>query len=226
MIQAIAIDDEPLALEVVKNHISKIPFLSLDALFNNPLHAIDYINHNKVDLIFLDMQMPDLSGIDFLNTMNRKEAYVVFTTAHSEYALESYEFNAVDYLLKPFDFSRFLKSVMKVKERMSASLPGATFFFVNSGYQQIKISFDDIYFIKGDGNYITYYTKKEKIIVRSSIKEALDFLPQKLCIRAHRSYIVFLNQIDKIDDNHILVGNARISIGANYKENLMKMIGL
>lgn len=225
MIQAIAIDDEPRALEIIKNHAARIPFLQLSGTFTNPVEALAFVNQHAVELIFLDIKMPDISGIDLLKSLNRPKIIVIFTTAHSEYALDGYELDALDYLLKPFDFSRFLKSVLKVQEKLMAQNNAVhDFFFVNTGYQQRKICFDAISHIEGDGNYVTYFVNEEKIVVRSTVKETLHLLPPNLFVQIHRSCIISLAKLDRIQDNHAFIGNYKIAIGANYKEPLMKII--
>lgn len=227
MIKAIAIDDEPLALEIIRNHSLKVPFLSLEGTFSNPVKALDFMGQNTIDLIFLDINMPDLSGFDFLKSLKRDKIYIIFTTAHDEYALESYEVDAVDYLLKPFDFTRFLISLNKVKDRIfNQNKLIQDFIFLSSGYQQRKVFLNDILFIKGDGNYVTYFTSTEKIMVRSTIREALNFIPDHLFVQIHRSYIVSLRHIDKIEDNHVFIKEERISIGATFKDNLKRIAGI
>jgi two-component system LytT family response regulator len=226
MINAIAIDDEPKALDIVSTLASRIPFLNLVKSFTNPMEALQYVNDNAIDLIFVDIKMPDISGLDLVQALKKKECLVIFTTAHSEYALKSYDVQALDYLLKPFDFSRFLKAVTRAQEVLSMRDDlHQDFFFVNTGYQQRKISINDISHLKGDGNYVTYHVNNEKIVVRSTIKEALKLLPPRLFIQIHRSFIISLRKLDKIQDNHAFIGNHKISIGANYKNDFMKSIG-
>lgn len=224
MLSAIAIDDEPDALEILKSHAARVPFLKLQRVFTNPFEALEYIRLDRIDLVFLDIRMPDLSGLDFSQAIRKENPLIIFTTAHSEYALKSYDVEALDYLLKPFDFSRFLKAVTKAQESLRHNIASLDFFFVNTGYQQRKICFNDIKYIEGDGNYVTYHTDAEKIIVRSTIKETLSLLPPRLFIQIHRSYIISLRQLDKIQDNHAFVGDHRISIGASYKDRLVKLI--
>lgn len=167
MIHTIAIDDEPKALEIIQRHAERIPSLNLKAVFTDPFEALAYLNEQPIDLVFLDINMPDLSGLEFSKAIRKKEVLVVFTTAYSEYALESYEVEALDYLLKPFDFSRFLAAVSKAEERLKKPVNIARdFFFVNSGNQHHKICFEDLNYIEGSGNYITYFTQTEKVMVR------------------------------------------------------------
>ncbi len=225
MIRAIAVDDEPKALDVIENHAARISFLHLLDVFTNPFAGIEYLHKNSVDLIFLDIHMPDLSGLEFIKASNIR-AQVIFTTAHSDYALQSYDVDAADYLLKPFDFSRFLKAVTKAQHRLSSvGARVADFFFVSSGNQQRRISLAEIQFIEGNGNYVTYHVNTEKILVRSTVKEALSSLPPHIFVQTHKSYIISLKHLDKIQDNHAFISAQRIPIGASYREALMKVTG-
>lgn len=224
MIKCIAIDDEPMALDIIKNHVSRVPFLTLEGAFVDPFKAVTFLNENPVDLVFLDINMPDIDGLELLKHFAKKP-FIIFTTAHSEYALQSYEVEAVDYLLKPFDFGRFLLSVNKVKERFSSETAAASdFFFVNTGNQRRRIFYHEIAYVEGEGNYVKYCTANDKILVRSSIKETLGILPSSMFVQIHRSYIVSLQWIDKIEDNHVYIAGNRISIGATYRENFLKTI--
>lgn len=225
MIRCIAIDDEPKALEVIKNHTSRIDFLILEASFVDPFKAIAYINQNSIDLVFLDINMPDISGIQLIKHLTTNPM-LIFTTAHNEYAVESYELKAVDYLLKPFDFSRFLLAITKAKEKLekeSVTL-STNFFFVNTGTQRRRLFYHEISHIAGEGNYVNYFTKSDKIMVRSSIKETLQSLPDTIFMQIHRSYIIALPWIEKIKDNHIYIGEHQISIGATYRDHFMEVI--
>jgi two-component system LytT family response regulator len=223
MIKSVAIDDEPKALEIIKNHISKIDYLSMEATFTNPFEAISYINDNKIELVFLDINMPDISGLK-LKTHLKFDPLIIFTTAHSEYALDSYEIEAIDYLLKPFDFSRFLSAVNKAKERLKIALPISEFFFLSSGNQKRKLFYNDILYIQADGNYVTYYTKSEKVIVRSSIKDTMNDLPVRLFFQIHRSTIISLKWIDKVEDNHVYIGSERLPVSSTHKDQFMKFL--
>ena len=200
MIRCIAIDDEPKALDIIKSHVARVAFLSLERVFTDPPAATAFLNANPVELVFLDINMPGLDGLQLLERVTKKPM-LIFTTAHSEYALASYEVEAVDYLLKPFDFARFLLAVTKAKDRI-ASGPGAgrEFFFVNTGNQKQRIFYREIFYIAGEGNYINYFTKNGQVLVRSSIKDTLSLLPPSRFIQIHRSYIVSFQYIDKIED--------------------------
>ncbi|MGH1366073.1 MAG: LytR/AlgR family response regulator transcription factor [Calditrichia bacterium] len=223
MIRCIAIDDEPRALEIIEKHADRIDFLDLEKTFTEPFKAITYLKENSVDLLLLDINMPDINGMELLKYLGKK-SLIIFTTAHSEYAIESYEYEAVDYLLKPFAFARFFQAVSKAKERMTPSSQG-DFFFVNSGNQKRKLHFDDICYLESKGNYIAYVTSKEEVLVRASIKDALEQLPVGLFHQIHRSFVVSLQWIDRIEDNHVHVGEKSISIGATWREAFLKRIG-
>lgn len=224
MINAIAIDDEPKALKIIENHASRVSFLELKEMFTNPFMALDFLQRNKIDLIFLDINMPDISGLEFSRAILKKEVLIIFTTAHSEYALESYEIESVDYLLKPFEFARFHKAVSKVNERLSLDNKSRTdFFFVNTGNDRTKITFNDISYIKGSGNYVTYYLNDKRVMVRATIKETLSRLPSNF-FQIQRSYIVAISKIDRVKDNHVHIANAKISIGPNYREQFKSKV--
>jgi len=224
MIRAIAIDDEPRALNIIKSHATKVSFLNLAATFTDPFQGIEYINEHAPDVVFLDINMPDISGLQLLNNLT-KNPLIIFTTAHSEYAVKSYEVEAVDYLLKPFDYARFLLAVTKAKEKLGTSNQSINpFFFVNTGNQKQRLFYDDIYYIEGEGNYVNYYTEKGKTMVRSTIKKTLVLLPKDRFIQLHRSYVVALPWIDKIEDNHVVIGAKRIPIGATYRIDFLQKI--
>lgn len=224
MIRAIAIDDEPRALTIVESHANKVSFLNLAATFTNPFKGIEYINDQAPDLVFLDINMPDISGLELIKNLTKKPL-IIFTTAHSEYAVSSYEVAAVDYLLKPFDYARFLLAVTKVKDKLATSTkPSNSFFFVNTGNQKQRIFYGDIQYIEGDGNYVNYYTETGKIMVRSTIKKTLDLLDKMTFIQIHRSYIVALSWIDRIEDNHVFIGEKRMAIGATYRTEFLRRV--
>jgi len=224
MIQAIAIDDEPSALTIIKSHAAKVSFLNLAATFTNPFQGIEYINDHAPDIVFLDINMPDISGLQLLKNLTKKPL-IIFTTAHSEYAVKSYEVEAVDYLLKPFDYARFLLAVTKAKEKLKPTLKSSNpFFFVNTGNQKQRLFYADIYYIEGEGNYVNYHTPKGKTMVRSTIKKTLGLLPQERFLQLHRSYIVALPWIDKIEDNQVFIGDKRIPIGATYRVDFLQKI--
>jgi len=224
MIRAIAIDDEPKALTIIQSHAAKVSFLTLEQCFTDPFQGIEYINDHTPDLVFLDINMPDISGLQLLKNLTTKPL-IIFTTAHSEYAVKSYEVAALDYLLKPFDYARFLLAATKAKDQLqSIKKQVADFFFVNTGHQKQRLFYKEIYFVEGEGNYVNYHTKNGKIMVRSTIKKTLDFLPTDTFIQIHRSFIVALPWIDKIEDNQVIINAQRIAIGATYRDGFLQII--
>ena len=224
MIRSVAIDDEPRALAVLENHAGRTPFVELEATFVDPFEAIEHINAHGVDLVFLDINMPALNGIDMLQHF-RQKPLVIFTTAHSEYALKSYEVEALDYLLKPFDYARFLLAVSKARDRLaSRAREDAGFLFVNTGTKKERVVLDDIRYIESEGNYVRYVTDARSYLVRASIKETQEQLPAHLFVQIHRSFIVALQHIDKIEDNQVILGKKSIPLGATFREAFWQRI--
>ena len=219
--RAIAIDDEPLALEVVKSHASKVPFLELSAVFTDAFKALEYMQREKVDLIFLDIKMPDISGIDFFSSLSKKPL-VIFTTAYSEHAVTSFELDAVDYLLKPFSLSRFIKSCNKANELYTfrTSTEPSDFLFVKDGYDQLKINYDEILFLEAAGNYVTFTLQDRKILTRSTFQETLNLLPSDKFVRTHRSYIVAVGKIDKVERHQVTIKNKTIPVSGAFRTDL------
>jgi len=235
----IAIDDEPRALDVIKNYASKVPFMTLKETFTNSLKAIEYLQKNKIDLIFLDIEMPNLSGLDFLRTLEI-QPMVIFTTAYSEFAVDSFEFNVVDYLLKPIDFNRFVKSVNKALKQYNVQNQGKNenipaqkeskesdpFILVKSGTKIHKFLKEDILYIQSDSNYVYFFTLTERVISVFTMKEVLDLLSDECFIRVHKSYIINLNQIDLIEKHQLTIGQNKIPIGYSYREHFFSKINL
>jgi len=216
---AIAIDDEPIALEIIKSHASKVPFVTLQQTFTDAFAAINYLQQNKVDLIFLDIKMPDISGIDFLKSLS-KPPMVVFTTAYTEHAVQSFELDAVDYLLKPFSLSRFLKACNKAQElfnlRNQKQEIKTAYIFVKDGYEQIKVELDEILYVEASGNYTQIQLKDKLLSSRITINDLAELLPKADFIRCHRAFIVAKNKISKFDRSQIWIGEKIIPIGATY----------
>lgn len=225
---AIAIDDEPIALDVVKSHSSKVPFIELAGSFTNAFDAITFLQKNKTDLIFLDIKMPDISGIDFLNSLSNPPM-VIFTTAYSEHAVRSFELDAIDYLLKPFSLSRFLKACNKAQElyilknnakntRQPASI------FIKDGYEQIKVIISSILYIEACGNYTQLHLENNHLLsTRVPLNEMLSLLPSKNFIRVHRAFIVATEKITKFDRSQIWIADKSIPIGATYVQCLQEL---
>lgn len=225
-IKAIAIDDEPHALEVVKMLSEKVPFLSLEATFTNCFEAIPYLQTNKIDLLFLDINMPDISGIEFVNILP-KCPLVIFTTAYSEYAVKGFELDAVDYLLKPFSLARFTKACNKASEmKKIQSEVSPEFIFLKTGYEEEKIQMDGIHYIEAEGNYMTYWMNDKKLLSRQSISDALGQLPAYKFLRIHRSYIIALSKIEKFSRNSVWILGKEIPVGSSYEEKLSGIRGV
>ena len=234
MITAIAVDDEPKALELIQIHAAKVPFLNLKQSFRDALKALDWLQHNPVDLIFLDINMPNLSGLKF-KTLIGSKSRVVFTTAYSEYAVESYALNAVDYLLKPIPFERFLKAVLKAKDLMRLdgiapsvntvpNEPGGKQIYVKSGTKLVRLDIDEILYLEKDGNYVLFFTKERKVLSRLNMTQVMEVLPENLFFRIHKSYIIALKHIEVIEHGHVLINGKKIAIAKTYKEALFEKL--
>lgn len=219
--KAIAIDDEPIALEIIKAHAAKVPFLDLTATFTDAFQALDYLQKENIDLIFLDIKMPDISGIDFFNSLSKKPL-LIFTTAYTEHAVTSFEMDAVDYLLKPFSLARFLKGCNKAFELYQfRNTAGTTdHLFIKTGYEQLKVLYEDILYIEATGNYVTFVLRDKNILSRSTFIEAVNLLPADKFVRIHRSYMVAINKIDKAERHQVTINGKTIPVSEAYSQNL------
>ena len=235
MMKCLIIDDEPLAIELLEDFVSKIPFLELTSSCSNAIEASAILKKLKIDLIFTDIEMPDFSGIEFMKSLDEKPLFI-FTTAYSHYAVEGFNLNAVDYLVKPIPFHRFLTAVNRAREiyllkkegtnAIPVVVESANFMFVKSEYDNIKINFDDIKYIEGLKDYIKIFSTSHKpILTLSSFKKIEEKLPANSFIRVHRSYIVSLKYIHSVQRNRILIDQIRVPIGLNYKDEFIKRIG-
>lgn len=231
MIHCVVIDDEPFARQLLREFIEKVPGWSLEGAYANALSALPVLSKKNIDVIFLDIQMPDISGIDFLKTLDRSPK-IIFTTAYAEYALEGFELDAVDYLVKPFDFNRFLKAVNKMTQRserpasvtLSNEKPGqAEFIFVKDGTKLVKIDFKSILYIKGTREYVTIFTKEKKIMSLQTLRQLEAELPQEF-IRVHNSFIIYLPAVGSISKSELEIGGEIIPIGLTYKKSLMDRV--
>jgi len=225
-LKTIAIDDEPLAIALLVDYISKTPFLDLAGTFDNPLDAIDFLHHETVDLIFIDIQMPDLTGTEFVRTLETAPK-VIFTTAYSQYAIEGFKLNATDYLLKPFSYEEFLKAAQKAYKIAELENNAATtveannqFLFLKSEYKIRRINFNDILYIEGLKDYIKVYarTDAKPIMSLNSLRALEQKLPEEKFMRVHRSFIVNLEQIDTIERSRIVFGKEYIPVSDQYKD--------
>lgn len=228
MLTAIAIDDEPIALEVVKSLAAKIPFLSMRGFFTNAFEAADFLNKEKIDLLFLDIKMPDISGIDFIRSIP-SPPMVIFTTAYSEHAVQSFELDTIDYLLKPFSLTRFLKACNKAHEQFelrknsnNATEPAAV--FIKSGYEQLRVELNDILYAESNGNYIQFVLADKKITSRLTMNDAEALLPAASFVRIHRSYIVSRKYISKIEKNSVWIQQTELPLGASYADDVAKIV--
>ena len=240
--KCIIIDDEPLAIDVVESYVQQVGGIEIVAKCTNPLEAITLLNKHQVDLVFLDIEMPNLTGIDLVKAIDNIPQFI-FTTAYPEYALDGFNLNATDYLVKPIPFHRFLKAISRAKEKyelenkviISTPLKEGTtlvnvdnFIFVKSEYENIKINIDTIIYLQGLKDYIKIYTSntQKPVLTLSSFKDILDKLPASKFIRVHKSYVVSIEHIKAIQKSKILVGDIRIPVGETYKETVMKRLGV
>ncbi len=223
-IKTIIIDDEPLAVSLLEKYVSETANFELLSTFLNPIEAIEFIQNNDVDLVFLDIQMPELSGINFMKIVGERVKYIL-TTAYCEFALEGYEHNVIDYLLKPITISRFQKGIEKAKGRFSSIQESEKkFFFVKSSGQQHKILFDDILYIESIKDYVNIKTKDEEFIVLDTLKSMEGQLPDCF-LRIHKSFIINTNNIKCIGSKKVvLMSELEIPIGESYKMNLLNRI--
>lgn len=227
-INAIAIDDEQVALSVINTHAEQVPFLTIKGLFTDPFEALDYLKKEKIDLVFLDIKMPDISGLELMTVLPGKPL-VIFTTAYSEHAVQSFELDAIDYLLKPFSSERFSKACNKAKSLLELIQKSETkdipsYIIVKSGYEQYKIELEEILYLESAGNYISFVMKDKRLLSRLSMQEALALLPSSLFTRVHRSFIVANNKIQKLDKSTVYIGAVPVSIGAAYAEEVSRIL--
>lgn len=232
------VDDEPLAIDLLDSFVSKIPYLNLVGKCLNAFEALELMQTNTIDLLFLDIQMPNVTGIDLVKSLS-KQPLIIFTTAYSNYALDGFNLNAVDYLVKPIPFERFLKAVNKAneyhlfrnkprlpeqKEKTNSSLHG-DFIMVKADYSLVKIDLENILYIEGLKDYLKIFIQGQKtILTLNSLKKFEESLPPEFFARVHRSYIVALNKIEAIQKHRIIIGKERIPIGDNYKSDFYKKI--
>lgn len=224
-IRCIAIEDEPLALKKVANFIEKVSHLTLVGSFDNAISAINFLKSNVVDLIFLDIQMEEFSGIQFLEALPARPD-VIIMSAYDKYALKGFELNVKDYLLKPFTFARFIQAVEKVSQPVEKSqLPGpqSTLFF-KTEYRLESVRISEILYIEGKSEYLRIVTESKKLMILSNFKSVAELLPAAAFIRVHKSFMVAVDKIESIERNRIKIKNVIIPIGETYKNELMARI--
>ncbi len=240
--RCVIIDDEPLAIDVIENYVNQVGGLEIVAKCTNPLEAITILNKKQVDLIFLDIEMPNLTGIELVKTLDNIPQFI-FTTAYPQYALEGFDLNATDYLVKPIPFNRFLKAISRAKEKYELENSSFNhlkplqpeqrevkndFIFVKSEYDNVKINTKDIKYIQGLKDYIKIYIvdSNKAILTLSSFKDIQDKLPASQFIRVHRSYIVNTSFIKSVQKTKIIIDDIRIPIGETYKDEVLKRLGV
>lgn len=227
-INCIIIDDEPLARKGLREYIADTDFLQLAGEFDSPLKASDMLSRGEAQLLFLDIQMPKITGLDFFKALQNPPP-VIFTTAYPQYALEGFEMNALDYLVKPISFERFLKAAMRAKEfyeireknQVGTSGPAEDYFFIKADNKLVKLLFDDILFTEALQNYVVIHTRDKKYITYLTFKSVEDYLPPGKFIKTHKSYIVSASKIESVEGNIIRIGQHDIPISRNLKDEVM-----
>ena len=235
-LSCLIVDDEELARTLLGNYVKRLPYLNLVGKCSNPIEALQLLQQQSVDLIFLDIQMPEMIGTDFLKSLSHKPM-VVFTTAYAEYALEGYELNVIDYLLKPFPFERFLKAVnkasdlakLKAQETSNPILSkkvanNKDYILVRSEHKLHRLSHDDILYIQSMREYVAFYTRNGRILSLGSLKKLEVDLPQDLFLRIHKSYIISKAKATVLEGNMVHIGEEKIPIGASYREAVLKLL--
>ncbi|HMQ78756.1 MAG TPA: response regulator transcription factor [Ignavibacteria bacterium] len=231
-IKCIAVDDEPLALDIIMDYISRVPFLKLMRTFKDGISVLEYLSANTVDLIFLDIEMGGLTGTQLLKTLQKKPK-VIMTTAYRKYAVDAFDLDVTDYLLKPFSFERFLKAVEKACNLIAdphkdPALPEnqKDFIFVKSGYKMLKVNLKDIIYIEGLSEYIIIKTTASNIITLQSFKNIEKILPESQFIRIHKSYMIAIDKIDSIEGQCVVIAKKELPIGDKYKKRFFEVISL
>ncbi len=228
-INAVIIDDEPLARKGLKEYIADVDFLNLTGEFDNPLKAAELISRGEVQLLFLDIQMPKITGLDFFKALQQAPP-VIFTTAYPQYALEGFEVNALDYLVKPISFDRFFKAALKAKEYYEVrdtntkEANAAEYFFIKAENKLVKILFDEVLYAEALQNYVIIHTAVKKYMTYLTFKSVEDYLPADKFLKVHKSYIVAAAKIDSIEGNDIRIGQQHIPISRNQKDEVMEKL--
>lgn len=219
-INCIVVDDTPLAVEKLEGFIRQLPSLNLLKSFNNGIEAISFLQGHPVDLVFLDIQMEQFSGLQFLEALQNRPR-IIIVSAYSQYAVQGFEFAVTDYLLKPYSFERFLKAVDKVQNEMGVR-PAKDYMFVKTEYRMERVDFADILYIEGQGAYLRIFTPKTKIMTLATFKHMESLLPADNFMRVHKSYIVALNKIESIERGVIRIGGEYIPVGHSYRERFLR----
>ncbi len=232
-VRALIIDDEPLAQNVIEQYAQKIPGLTIVGTCNDAICAHKVLQEKDIDLLFLDINMPKLSGISFLKTL-KNAPLVIFTTAYSEYALEGFELNAIDYLKKPFSFERFYKAYCRAEELLNLKQKPQNedktkdsdndFVFIKSNKKSVKVNFNEIFYIEGLGDYIKIHTSTDRLVTNLSMKKILNILPEKDFFRIHKSFIISLKNIESLEGNMVSVDGKKLPIGNSYRQDFSALL--
>ena len=222
MIRCIVVDDTPLAVEKLEAFIAQVPLLHLLQSFNSGIEAIVYMKTNLVDLVFLDIQMEQFTGLQFIEALQYRPK-IVIVSAYNEYAVQGFDYNVTDYLLKPYSFERFLKAVDKVQAEMQVKT-AKNYMFVKTEYRMERVDFADILFVEGQGAYLRIVTRQTKIVTLQSFQNMEQILPSDNFVRVHKSYIVAMDKIESIERNIILTGGQRIPVGKYYQDEFYRRI--
>ncbi|MES2829352.1 MAG: LytTR family DNA-binding domain-containing protein [Bacteroidota bacterium] len=229
MIKAIAIDDEPVALDIINVHAQKVPYLKLNKLFLSATDALAYLSSTTIDLIFLDINMPDISGLEFVNLI-RSKPQVIFTTAHVEHALKGFDLAATDYLLKPINFNRFLQACQLANDRKqqptNANKAYDESLFVKDGHNWVQIIFDDILYIKAEDNYISIVEQNKYTLTRMKLSDIQNKLPSNHFLKIHKSYIISIPKIIKVENHQVIIANTKIPLSRSCREELLRHLSL
>ncbi|GAO43408.1 LytR/AlgR family response regulator transcription factor [Flavihumibacter petaseus] len=233
MLQCWVIDDEPLAIRLLEDHLSKVPFLEMTASFSNPMDALLELNKTSVDLIFLDIQMPQLNGIQFMELL-RNRAMVIVTSAYHEYAINGFEHNVVDYLLKPISFERFYRGVEKAynlkvpggweKQQPDFSPASGGYIFVKVDSKRVRVELDDIFYIQGLKNYVCIVTRTRKLVTLQTMKQLEELLSPSRFVRIHKSYFVALDKVDVVERQQVYLLDKAIPVGSTYLDRFNQIL--
>jgi len=220
MITAIAIDDEPVALDIISRHAEKVPFVELKKTFISATEALAYVTKESVDLVFLDINMPDISGLEVAGLLGR-ELQIIFTTAHLEYAVNGFDMAIADFLLKPINYSRFLQACMQVQKKMEAGEGNRSeSLFVKDGYNWVKIRFDELQYIKAEDNYCSLFCADKRIMTRMTLQELAEKLPANKFSRVHKSYMVNVAAVEKLENHQLLINGICVPVSQSYRDVL------
>jgi len=234
MLKFVVVDDEPLALEVLDSYLKRMDGIQSVLLFDHTGDALRYLENHEADVLLLDIEMPEMTGIQFLKALS-DPPLTIFTTAYRNYAFEGYELGVIDFLLKPISFNRFSQAISKIRELLDLKAlhiniedisagESSDFVFVKSGVQRIRLQFSDVMYIQGLKDYAIVYTPSGKILLKGSIKAMLDIFPLKRFIRVHKSFIVSIQKIMRLEKNHIILNGHQIPVGRNFKDDLEKVL--